>query len=550
MTDFSSIITDIGLETLSAAKVDEKNIKILNLAVGDGNGAYHEPAKEQTSLVNETYRTAINRIYIDPDNKKQIIIEAAIPSAIGGFFIREVGVFDEQDNLFAVGKYPVTFKPESQSGTGKDIYIRMTLAFSNTPNITIYENPNNAVVSSDKLDALAKIDLSNVADKYKSHQQWPNLQGGNETERFHATQAESATLTQLLSLKTELNANKCIILSSDGQDLMVTDLPAGIPLFTIIQNLSAETPPGMYPLWTGEYIRNCKNLHPGFWEKALEYRNKNVLRVIDETSYNNEISAYGETGAFVINESSGDIRLPKITRFVSSIEQISHIGIPLQDQLQGHWHVVNLRQDSTGVAQAYDDIFGNNGITVGQVDTSQADERILPFPVNLAPGGAVDIITDRVNGVPRVGNETRPKSIRVAQFIQVYNAAIAASMANANQLIGALSSKADITLGNVTGAFTVAAESRGVNGFIKYSDGRCEQWGCAVQTTNGWITTPFHFPFANNEVYLSATCINPSTSGGTPTLQVRYDITRDRFIWHIPNGVNWKCNWYARGVWQ
>lgn len=97
--------------------------------MGDGNGAYQEPAKEQTSLVNETYRTAINRIYIDPDNQKQIIIEAAIPSAIGGFFIREVGVFDEQDNLFAVGKYPVTFKPESQSGTGKDIYIRMTLAF-------------------------------------------------------------------------------------------------------------------------------------------------------------------------------------------------------------------------------------------------------------------------------------------------------------------------------------------------------------------------------------------------------------------------------------
>lgn len=85
MNEFYSIITNKGIETLAVAKVNGGNVKLVNLGVGDSNGKYYEPNPAQQGLVNETYRSAINRIYLDADNSKQIIIEAAIPSSIGGF---------------------------------------------------------------------------------------------------------------------------------------------------------------------------------------------------------------------------------------------------------------------------------------------------------------------------------------------------------------------------------------------------------------------------------------------------------------------------------
>lgn len=140
--------------------------------------------------------------------------------------------------MFAIGKYPVTFKPESQSGAGKDIYIRITLAFSNNPNIVIYENTNNALVSSDRLEALAKVDLSNVAEENKSHQQWPDLQGGNQNERYHVTQAQNITLSQIDNLKGPVNKGKCIIISADGTSFDINDLPLAcryLLYFTVYQ---------------------------------------------------------------------------------------------------------------------------------------------------------------------------------------------------------------------------------------------------------------------------------------------------------------------------
>lgn len=76
--------------------------------------------------------------------------------------------------MFAVGKYPVTYKPQSESGSSKDLYIRMVLGFSEAPNIDIYINPHNSVVSSDKFEALqlklddyALKDFSNAAEHQK-----------------------------------------------------------------------------------------------------------------------------------------------------------------------------------------------------------------------------------------------------------------------------------------------------------------------------------------------------------------------------------------------
>lgn len=124
-------------------------------------------------------------------------------------------------------------------------------------------------------------------------------------------------------------------------------------------------------------------------------------------------------------------------------------------------------------------------------------------------------------------------------------------MAQMAALTNAMSGKADISLANVPGAFYIVAEQRGKNGFIKYSDGRCEQWGTAPHAGVSWISTAFHFPFINDDINLVMTAVTPSaTTSGTPSIQIRLDITKDRFVWHIPNGNGWYCSWHAWGEWK
>lgn len=232
MTNFYALITNKGLASLTTAKVSGNNVNISHLAVGDSLGIYKEPEASQTVLVNECARVPINRIVTDSNYTNQLIIEAAIPSVIGGFFIREIGIFDEQGTLFAVAKYPVTYKPINDEGSGKDLYIRLSLSFSSSPNITIFENPHNALVSTDSLTAFALKDFSNVANENKSHQIWPDLQGGNQNERYHLNLAEFNTIETLQAFLTEVNEDKYLVIDKNGTGLTL------MPSTEILQNLT------------------------------------------------------------------------------------------------------------------------------------------------------------------------------------------------------------------------------------------------------------------------------------------------------------------------
>ena len=208
------------------------------MAVGDGNGNYYTLDKSQTELVRELHRCELTLVQVDSQYPNQIIIEAAIAAEIGGFFIREIGVFDENSDLFAVGKYPVTYKPQSESGSSKDLYIRMVLGFSEAPNIDIYINPHNSVVSSDKFEALqlklddyALKDFSNAAE----HQKLPGLQGGNTTERYHLSKHEQSTVSSLDVLIAGDNKDKTVILNEKGDGFTVT------PSKEIFQNIFVVT---------------------------------------------------------------------------------------------------------------------------------------------------------------------------------------------------------------------------------------------------------------------------------------------------------------------
>ncbi|HFO8055897.1 TPA: phage tail protein [Escherichia coli] len=140
-TKFYTLLTDIGAAKLASAAALGVPLKITHMAVGDGGGVLPTPDVKQTALVNEKRRAALNMLYIDPQNSSQIIAEQVIPENEGGWWIREVGLFDESGALIAVGNCPESYKPQLAEGSGRTQTVRMVLITSSTDNITLKIDP-------------------------------------------------------------------------------------------------------------------------------------------------------------------------------------------------------------------------------------------------------------------------------------------------------------------------------------------------------------------------------------------------------------------------
>ncbi|EKQ4428774.1 phage tail protein [Escherichia coli] len=138
---FYTLLTDIGAAKLASAAALGIPLKITHMAVGDGGGALPTPSAQQTALVAEKRRAALNMLYIDPQNSSQIIAEQVIPETEGGWWIREVGLFDETGALIAVGNCPESYKPQLAEGSGRTQTVRMVLITSSTDNITLKIDP-------------------------------------------------------------------------------------------------------------------------------------------------------------------------------------------------------------------------------------------------------------------------------------------------------------------------------------------------------------------------------------------------------------------------
>ncbi|MET6554232.1 phage tail-collar fiber domain-containing protein [Citrobacter farmeri] len=138
---FYTLLTEIGAAKLASAAALGIPLKITQMAVGDGGGVLPTPSAQQTALVAEKRRAALNMLYIDPQNSSQIIAEQVIPETEGGWWIREVGLFDETGALIAVGNCPESYKPQLAEGSGRTQTVRMVLITSSTDNITLKIDP-------------------------------------------------------------------------------------------------------------------------------------------------------------------------------------------------------------------------------------------------------------------------------------------------------------------------------------------------------------------------------------------------------------------------
>ena len=134
---YFTVLTNYGTQALAKALATNQPLKLSSFAVGDGNGQAVTPTADRTALVKETHRANVSAVSLDQRNDKQIIIELTIPEDVGGFYIREMGVFDSANKLVAYANAPESFKPTLESGSGKVQVLRMILKVSNSQAVTL-----------------------------------------------------------------------------------------------------------------------------------------------------------------------------------------------------------------------------------------------------------------------------------------------------------------------------------------------------------------------------------------------------------------------------
>ncbi len=149
MNKYKAIITTAGAAKIAAASAGGTQLKIVSMAVGDGNGTLPTPNPAQTKLVNEKYRAALNGLTIDKALKNHILAEMIIPANVGGFWLREMGLYDEAGTLIAVSNMAESYKPKLEEGSGRTQTLRMILIVSSTEAIQVIAGGDTVLATKD-----------------------------------------------------------------------------------------------------------------------------------------------------------------------------------------------------------------------------------------------------------------------------------------------------------------------------------------------------------------------------------------------------------------
>lgn len=150
---YKTVITKAGAEKLAAATVPNgKKVNFTAMAVGDGGGTLPAPNANQTKLVNEVWRHALNKISQDKKNKNYVVAELLIPPEVGGFWMREMGLYDDTGTLIAVGNMAESYKPKLEEGSGRAQTVRMVIMVSDISSVELMIDTSTVMATQDYVD--------------------------------------------------------------------------------------------------------------------------------------------------------------------------------------------------------------------------------------------------------------------------------------------------------------------------------------------------------------------------------------------------------------
>lgn len=191
MPQFYTLPTAVGEAKIANAIALGGTIEITELAIGDGGGSLPTPDSDRTSLVNEIRRAAINTSVVDDDNPNWIVVEQVLPPDVGGWTIREVGLYDADGDLIAYGNYPETYKPVLSEGSGRTQTIRFVMQVSDTAAVTLKVDPSVVLATreyvDDEIDAHAQSrnhpDATTTAKGFTQYGTSEETRQGTRTDR-------------------------------------------------------------------------------------------------------------------------------------------------------------------------------------------------------------------------------------------------------------------------------------------------------------------------------------------------------------------------------
>ncbi|KLU15526.1 phage tail protein, partial [Xenorhabdus griffiniae] len=225
-TKFFALLTRLGADKLANAAALGTKLNITHMAVGDGGGKLPTPDTAQTKLVNERRRAAINVLSVDPKNTNQIMAEQVIPENEGGWWIREIGLFDKDGILIAVGNCAETYKPQLQEGSGRTQTIRMVLIVSHTDAVTLKIDPSVVLATREYADAV----VANAIREHEQSRRHPDATLKEKGFVILSSAVDSNSETQAatpkavraaydLAATANNNANSCLEKNKNGADI-------------------------------------------------------------------------------------------------------------------------------------------------------------------------------------------------------------------------------------------------------------------------------------------------------------------------------------------
>ncbi|WP_260864082.1 phage tail protein [Citrobacter sp. Marseille-Q6884] len=284
-TKYLALLTNIGAAKLAKATALGTKVEITQLAVGDGNGVLPTPNPAQTALVHELRRAPLNMLTVDPANASQIIAEQVIPEDVGGWWIREIGLFDKDGDMVAIANCAETYKPQLQEGSGRVQVIRVILIVSSTEAVTLKIDPAVVLATRQYVDS-----------QLRAHEQSRNHPDASTTEKGFVQLSSSVT--------------------SDSESQAATSKAVKIAMDNANARLAKE--------------RNLADLpNPALARQNLQLGNsstKNTGTTADTVAAGDDARI---TGAMQKNQNGGDI--PDVAKFLQNLRLgvgAPAIGIP------------------------------------------------------------------------------------------------------------------------------------------------------------------------------------------------------------------------------
>ncbi len=273
-TKYLALLTNIGAAKLAKATALGTKVEITQLAVGDGNGVLPTPNPAQTALVHELRRAPLNMLTVDPANASQIIAEQVIPEDVGGWWIREIGLFDKDGDMVAIANCAETYKPQLQEGSGRVQVIRVILIVSSTEAVTLKIDPAVVLATRQYVDS-----------QLRAHEQSRNHPDASTTEKGFVQLSSSVT--------------------SDSESQAATSKAVKIAMDNANARLAKE--------------RNLADLpNPALARQNLQLGNsstKNTGTTADTVAAGDDARI---TGAMQKNQNGGDI--PDVAKFLQNVQ--------------------------------------------------------------------------------------------------------------------------------------------------------------------------------------------------------------------------------------